>query len=84
MYVWPPRQLASLVTHLPHMCCRYGRVVRPGLGVMAMNDSHSRQLLLGAAAFGGTQADAVRAAEVMGVVVGDVVPGSGAAQVGIR
>lgn len=47
---------------------RYGRVVRPGLGVLCLHDMHSRQLL------GGGE----------GVVVETVVPGSGAAQAGLR
>ncbi len=43
-------------------------MVRPGLGVMCMHDVHSRQLLNGAE----------------GVVVEAPVPGSGAAQAGLR
>jgi S1-C subfamily serine protease len=49
--------------------CRYGRVVRPGLGVMCMNDAHSRQLL---------------GSNSSGVVIHDVVPNSGAAQAGLK
>ncbi|GAX75289.1 hypothetical protein CEUSTIGMA_g2734.t1 [Chlamydomonas eustigma] len=60
---------ADTVRRIVNQLIRYGRVVRPGLGVMCMNDVHSRQLL----GSGST-----------GVVVHDVVPNSGAAQAGLK
>lgn len=58
----------ALPPAMPTPAARYGRVVRPGLGVLCMHDSHSRQLLGGES----------------GVVVSNVVPKSGAEQAGIR
>ena len=52
--------------------CRYGRVVRPGLGVMCLHDIHSRQLLGSGSGSSG------------GVVIQSVVPKSGAEQAGLR
>mmetsp|Transcript_5850 Transcript_5850/g.14558 ORF Transcript_5850/g.14558 Transcript_5850/m.14558 type:complete len:538 (-) Transcript_5850:358-1971(-) len=62
---------SDTVRRIVNQLIRYGRVVRPSLGVMAMNDVHSRQLLGGDGS--GT-----------GVVVADVVPGSGAHKAGVR
>lgn len=59
---------SDTVRRIVNQLVRYGRVVRPGLGVMCLHDSHSRALL-------GAQP---------GVVVHRVVPGSGAAQAGLR
>lgn len=58
---------------------------RPELGVLCMNDAHSRQLLKGAAeALGAASASHLNQQLLEGVVVASVAQGSGAAQAGIR
>eukprot|EP00879_Flechtneria_rotunda_P015170 GHRR01015857.1.p1 GENE.GHRR01015857.1~~GHRR01015857.1.p1 ORF type:complete len:279 (+),score=81.68 GHRR01015857.1:851-1687(+) len=58
---------ADTVRRVVNQIIRYGRVIKPGLGLALMHHSHSRQLL-------GAQP---------GAVVYNVTPGSGAAEAGI-
>ncbi|KXZ46630.1 hypothetical protein GPECTOR_42g841 [Gonium pectorale] len=74
------------VRRVVNQLIRHGRVVRPGLGVSCLHDNLAASLLYAAAASGGGGGGLPRDASgrPAGVVVESVIPGSGAAQVGLR